>query len=259
MTTLRPLFPCLRIGSADSKGILGAAPHCRLMPVRWGRELSDREIENWFGWVREQGAWVVSCSWGAAADVFKLSTRMSRAIARCAHEGRGGLGCVICFAAGNSNHDTNDPLGRSLDGFAIHPDVIAVAACNSRDERSNYSNFGKEIAICAPSSGAGGWGITTSDVTGRFRRNGMWVEAGYTPGAFTHYFGGTSSACPLVAGVCALLLSIKPELKAVQVKELIQRTARRVGDPASYDGNGHSPYHGYGCIDALAAVQALRE
>jgi len=247
------------IGNADNHGILGAAPHCRLMPIRWGWSLSDSEVENWFGWVKEQGAWVVSCSWGAAAAVYRLSTRQSRAIARCAREGRGGLGCVICFAAGNSNHDINDPNRRSLDGFATHPDVIAVAACNSRDDRSNYSNFGKEIAICAPSNGSGGWGITTTDVMGRFRRRGVWVEAGYAPGAFTHTFGGTSSACPLVAGICALLLSVKPELKAVQVKELIQRTARRMGDLASYDGNGHSPYHGYGCIDALAAMRILRE
>jgi len=249
----------IAVGSADNHGILGAAPRSHLMPIRWGQSLSDREVENWFGWAKEQGAWVVSCSWGAAADVYRLSTRQSRAITRCAREGRGGLGCVICFAAGNSNHDINDPDGQSLDGFATHPDVIAVAASNSRDDRSHYSNFGKEIAICAPSSGAGGWGITTADVMGRFRRQGVWVEAGYAPGAFTHTFGGTSSACPLVAGICALLLSIKPELKAVQVKELIQRTARRMGDLASYGGNGHSPYHGYGCIDALAAVQTLRE
>lgn len=245
------------VGNADSKGIVGAAPHCRLMPVRWGRDLSDREIENWFGWVKEQGAWVVSCSWGAAARVFRLSTRASRAISRCAKEGRNGLGCVICFAAGNDDHDINDPSGHFLDGFAIHPDVIAVAACNSREQKSNYSNFGKEIWVCAPSSGAGGWGITTTDVMGRFMRGGIWFEAGYSPGAFTHDFGGTSSACPLVAGICGLLLSLAPTAKASQIKTLLQETARKVGDPASYDANGHSREHGYGCIDALAAVNGL--
>lgn len=245
------------VGSADSKGILGAAPHCRLMPVRWGRDLSDREIENWFGWVREQGAWVVSCSWGAAAKVFKLSTRASRAISRCAREGRGGLGCVICFAAGNSNHDINDPSGEFLDGFATHPDVIAVAACNSREQKSSYSNYGKEIAVCAPSSGAGGWGITTTDVMGRFLRGGVWQEAGYSPGPFTHEFGGTSSACPLVAGICGFLLSLAPQATASQIASVIKSTARQIGDPSTYDENGHSPYYGYGCINALAAVKAL--
>jgi hypothetical protein len=247
------------VGNADSKGIVGAAPHCRLMPVRWGRDLSDREIENWFGWVKDQGAWVVSCSWGAAAKVFRLSRRASRAISRCAREGRNGLGCVICFAAGNDNHDISDLSGQSLDGFAIHPDVIAVAACNSLEQKSNYSNFGKEITVCAPSSGAGGFRITTSDVMGRFLRGGIWFEAGYSPGAFTHDFGGTSSACPLVAGICGLLLSINPKMAAEDVKQLIKETARRIGDANSYDTNGHSRFHGYGCIDALTAVKVLSE
>jgi subtilisin family serine protease len=94
-------------------------------------------------------------------------------------------------------------------------------------------------------------------VTGQFVSNGVTIEAGYDAGAFTHRFGGTSSACPLVAGVCALLLSIRPQLTAAEVKTLIQRTARRVGDPASYDASGHSRLHGFGCINALAAVQAI--
>ena len=245
------------LGNADSKGVVGAAPHCRLMPVRWGASLSDREIENWFGWVAQQGAWVVSCSWGAAARVFRLSTRATRAISRCARDGRNGLGCVICFAAGNDSRDVDDPSGNSHDGFAAHPDVIAVAACNSREQRSSYSNFGNEISVCAPSSGAGGWGITTTDVMGRFISGGIWHEAGYSPGAFTNDFGGTSSACPLVAGICGLLLSARPSLTAREVRLTIESTARKIGSAEDYDGQGHSRNFGFGCIDAAAALQSL--
>lgn len=247
------------VGNANGSGIVGAAPASRLMPVRWGKDLSTFEIERWFNWVSRQGAWVVSCSWGAAADVFVLPTLARRAISNCARHGRGGLGTVICFAAGNDQRDVNDPEGKSHDGFATHPDVIAVAACNSRDERSHYSNFGKEISVCAPSSGAGGWRITTADVSGTFLRNGAVVEAGYSPGPYTNDFGGTSSACPLVAGICALILSFKPQMRASDVKHLIERTARRVGDPSTYDARGHSVFYGYGCIDALAAVKTLAE
>ena len=242
------------VGNADGAGICGAAPRCRLMPIRWGRDLSARELQNWFDYVRQQGAWVVSCSWKARARVFQLPTLGKRAIERCAREGRGGLGTVICFAAGNDNLDVNHPSGSSINGFAIHPDVIAVAASTSRDQRSNYSNFGKEITICAPSSGAGGWGITTSDVMGQYSRGNQTFEAGYSPGAYTNDFGGTSSACPLVAGICALILSVKPELTAAKVKEIITRTARKIGSPSDYDSNGHSRLYGYGCIDAAAAL-----
>ncbi|HEX8456073.1 MAG TPA: S1/P1 nuclease [Pyrinomonadaceae bacterium] len=243
------------VGNADGTGIAGAAPRSRLMPIRWGRNLSDGELESWFNYVREQGAWVVSCSWGARARVFPLNTRPSRAIERCAREGRDGLGTVICFAAGNENRDINVPAV-SVNGFAIHPDVIAVAASNSRDQRSHYSNFGDAISICAPSSGAGGWGITTSDVMGQYTRGSQTFESGYSPGAYTDDFGGTSSATPLVAGVCALLLSVRPTLTAVEVKALIERTARRIGPVDSYV-NGHSREFGHGCVDAAAAVAAL--
>jgi subtilisin family serine protease len=247
------------LGNADGTGIVGAAPRCRLMPIRWGRDLSDREIENWFAYAREQGAWVVSCSWGAKARRFVLSTRASRAIERCAHEGRSGLGTVICFASGNEDRDIFDPASGSINGFAIHPDVIAVAASTSRDQRSDYSNFGERISVCAPSSGSGGWRITTSDVIGQYRRAGQTLEAGYSPGAYTNDFGGTSSACPLVAGICALILSLRPGMSAADVRRLIERTPRKIGDPASYDADGHSRLFGYGCIDAASAAGSLDE
>lgn len=247
------------VGNADGSGIVGAAPRCRLMPVRWGRNLSDGEIESWFGYVRAQGAWVVSCSWGAAARNFALSTRAKRAIERCAREGRDGLGTVICFAAGNENRDINDPVNRSVNGFAIHPDVIAVAASNSRDQRSDYSNFGEQISVCAPSSGSGGWRVTTSDVMGQYTRGNQTFEAGYSPGAYTNDFGGTSSACPLVAGICALILSVQPMLTAAEVRRIIEQTTRKIGGGNAYNASGHSRFFGYGSVDAVAAVSAMSE
>lgn len=239
------------VAALNGVGVIGSAPGCTLMPVRWGRDLSDSQIEAWFQYVTTKGAWVVSCSWGAANPFFPLSTRASRAISKCAAEGRGGKGCVVVFAAGNENHDINNPAGFTVDGFAIHPDVISVAASTSRDERSHYSNFGKAISICAPSSGSGGWGILTADVTGVDPNTG--VALGYAQGDYTYDFGGTSSACPLVAGICGLLLSINPDLTAGQVKKLLQDTARKIGPGASYT-NGHSPLFGYGCVDAAAAI-----
>ncbi len=240
------------VGRAGGGDVVGAAPGATLMPIRWGPNLADAQIEAWFEYVTLRGAWIVSCSWGGAADLFPLSTRASRAIGKCATGGRGGRGCVIVFAAGNSAHDINDPAGGSLDGFATHPDVIAVAASTSRDERSHYSNFGDEIWICAPSSGAGGWGILTADVTGFIELGGQRLPLGYAPGDYTYDFGGTSSACPLVAGICALVLTANPRLTAEDVKNVLKETARKIGDGYV---NGHSPYFGYGCVDAESAVR----
>lgn len=242
------------LGRANGSGIVGAAPGATLMPIRWGPDLTDRQIEAWFAYVRDRGAWVLSCSWGAAAANFPLGRRRELAIADCARNGRGGKGCVIVFAAGNSSHDINAPDAGTVDGFAIHPDVVAVSASNSRDQRSNYSNFGKEIWICAPSNGAGGWGILTADVTGSWTYQGVKRPLGYDPSDYTYDFGGTSSACPLVAGVCALVLSCNPELTANEVKGILRNTARRIGD--GYDEDGHSVHFGYGCVNAQAAVEA---
>jgi subtilisin family serine protease len=118
------------VGGANGTGIVGAAPRCSLMPVRWGPDLSDAQVEAWFAWVTQNSADVVSCSWGAAAQVYELSQRKIDAIADCAQKGRDGKGCVICFAAGNSNRDISDK-NKTWDGFAVHPDVIAVSACTS--------------------------------------------------------------------------------------------------------------------------------
>ncbi|WP_171177830.1 S8 family serine peptidase [Ruegeria sp. HKCCD8929] len=242
--------------------VIGAAPAAQLIPVRWGPNLNPngpRGVAKWFDHMTEKGAWVLSCSWGAAAAYYPLPTRTSKAIARCAKNGRAGKGTIILFAAGNSNRDINNPP-ISLDGFATHPDVIAVAASTSRDEKSHYSNFGDEISICAPSSGSGGWGIVTSDVTGTYiDANGVSRPMGYAAGDYTFEFGGTSSACPLAAGVAALVVGSNPDLTASEVREILESSARKIGDPSDYDANGHSRLFGFGCIDAAGAVKLAKQ
>jgi subtilisin family serine protease len=236
------------LGIAKGGEIVGAAPNARLMPVRMAKELSDIEVEQWFDYVTEKGAWVVSCSWNAAAKVYPLPERVAQAIHRCATGGRGGKGAVVVFAAGNDGKDVNDPP-RSQNGFATHPEVLAVAASTSRDERAHYSARGREIAVCAPSSGRRGLFVTTADVTGAL---------GYDSGDYYDLFEGTSSACPLVAGICGLVLGANPALTAADVRQIVRTTARQIGADTDYQ-NGHSTSFGHGCVNAEAAVDlALR-
>ncbi|MGB3210078.1 MAG: S8 family serine peptidase [Desulforhopalus sp.] len=245
---------CAGVALADENGsgVVGMAPECRLMPIRWSGSVSDADIRDQFDHPRLNGADVISCSWGVTSSFFTLSTSMRRSISKAASEGRDGKGCVIVFAAGNSNHDIDDPPN-TRDGFAIHPDVIAVAASNSRDRKSHYSNFGDAIWVCAPSSGAGGLGIVTTDRRG---------ASGYQSGDYTtvERFGGTSSATPLVAGICALMLSVNPELTANEIKEILKDTVEKI-DPqgGNYDNNGHSRIYGFGRVNAYRAVQAARD
>jgi subtilisin family serine protease len=244
-------------GRALGGEIVGAAPNARIMPVRMGPDIDTETLARVFEYMADKGAWVVNCSWGPRAERFPMPQRLSNAITWCAREGRGGLGTAIVFAAGNLNRSIND--ARYHNGLAVHPDVITVSSSTSLDERSDTSNFGSEICICAPSSGGGGWTIVTSDVTGTWTdMAGAVRPRGYGIGDYHMYFGGTSSSSALVSGVCALVLTAAPRLPAVELRAILERTARRIGSPSNYGMNGHSPHFGFGCVDAAAAVAAAR-
>ncbi|MER9300743.1 S8 family serine peptidase [Mesorhizobium sp. M0621] len=244
-------------GMSGAGDMIGVAPNARIMPVRMGVDVEPEPLAKMFEYMAMSGAWVVNCSWGPRAAKYALGDRLFNAITFCAKQGRGGLGTLVLFAAGNSNTSINDQFHHN--GLATHPLVIAVASSTSLDQRDDNSNFGAEIAVCAPSSGGGGWAIITSDVTGSYAdANGVVRYRGYGPGDYYRQFGGTSSACALVSGVCALVLSAAPALSADQLRAILQRTARRIGPPEAYDPTGHSIHFGFGCVNAAAAVAAAR-
>lgn len=237
------------LAEENGTGIVGLAPGCAFMPVRTSGWISDDAIVDLFRHAIDHHADVISCSWSAGAWNFPLSAKMRGIIHRAATQGRrNNNGCVILFAAGNENRPLDgEKNGRvSHQGFALHPDVIAVGASNSRDERSSYSNFGPELTLCAPSSGSPGRGVVTTDRRG---------ASGYASGDYTFGFGGTSSATPLAAGLAGLLLSVNPDLTAAEVKQILTDTADKI-DPADgeYDEDGHSPWYGHGRINAQKAV-----
>lgn len=247
---------CAGVAVADENGsgVVGLAPGCAMMPIRTSGMISDSSIEALFAHARSNAADVISCSWGVASEFFTLSTRMKRAITRAATDGRNGLGCVVLFAAGNENvpvdGEKDDKRYRS--GFAIHPDVVAVSASNSHDQRSHYSNYGPEIWVSAPSSGSGGRRIVTTDRSG---------SSGYQQGDYTTTagFGGTSSSTPLVAGLCGLILSVNPDLNAEEIKQILRETSDPI-DPENGDyNNGHSDKYGWGRVNAGRAVQAAKD
>ncbi|MBH8555145.1 S8 family serine peptidase [Nostocaceae cyanobacterium CENA357] len=283
------------LAEENGTGIVGVAPGCALMPIRSTGFLDDVSIEEIFNWAIDKGASVISCSWGASAVYFPLSLRQKAAINRTATKGRNGKGCVIVFAAGNANRPVNGSIyernwpenilkGNTdwLSGFSVHPDVMAIAASTSLNKKAAYSNWGANIALCAPSNNASpgmsfqekGFVFTQPAIATSLNGLGMLTTdqigaAGYDPGNFTNNFGGTSSATPVVAGVAALILSANPDLTAQQVKRILQETADKIvdSDPdpqlglrgGAYDGNGHSQWFGYGKVNAAKAVQTAQQ
>jgi hypothetical protein len=80
---------------------------------------------------------------------------------------------------------------------------------------------------------------------------------GYSAGGdYTNSFGGTSAACPGAAGVVALMLAANPNLTQKQVKNLLKEATDQIDKDHGDYINNHSPYYGYGRIDAGKAVKA---
>ena len=243
--------PCASVAVAPQNGgMCGAAPAARFMPLS-GTSFSIEGTEAMFNYVIRNGADVVSCSWGTVDQNFALGSAKINAIAKAAREGRGGKGCVICFAAGNEGEDFVNVYGK-------HPDVICVGATTSDDEHADYSNSGRELTISAPSNGA--WPILAAraywdpGINGEVGAGKWYYGDSIDRGSRYQHFGGTSSATPLVAGICALLLSANSNLTAREVKQILIQTADKVGSPSEYF-NGHSTRYGYGRINAARAVQ----
>ncbi len=282
--------PCagIAIGEENGEGIMGIAPHCSFLPIRFDLSADDNLLYEIFDYAGSR-AHVISCSWGPVPVYAPLSSLLKKQLSKLHKEGGpSGKGCVLVFAAGNNNAPIKDlknkyfqwyhpnygileTKGPIVNGHAAHPHVITVAASTSQNLRAAYSNWGEEISVAAPSNNwhplqphrkLPGRGIWTADN----KSNGI----GYTPGSnYTGAFGGTSSATPLVAGIAALVLSKNPSLSAKEVKEIIESSTDKITDSnpdvvlghhkGEYASDGHSEWFGYGKVNAFKAVQAAAD
>jgi subtilisin family serine protease len=245
----------------NGRGVCGVAPGCRLLPVRtpdeWGDEVGYADA---IAWAADQGADVVSCSWGPPDGYWTedaLPLAMDAALERATTRGRGGRGAVVIWAAGNGNEPVD------LDGFARDARVIAVAATDDRDVKAGYSDFGDAISLCAPAGDTlrGRPGLWTTDLSG---------GAGYSRGSYTGDFSGTSAAAPVVAGVAALVLSVNADLGWRDVRRILEDTADEVDPDGTFTDargetrrtayvEGRSACYGHGRVNAAAAVERARE
>lgn len=179
---------------------------------------------------------VISCSWGGCPY---SSLIVDALYYYCFLWGRNGKGCVVVFAVGND--------GEEDIAFPANCDdrILAVGASDSYGQRCNFSNYGSSLDVVAP-----GINIPTTDRSG---------SAGYNATNYRLDFNGTSAACPHVAAIAALMLSVNPSLTRAEVNEIIQSTARKVGGYTYSNTNGKldgtwNVQMGYGLVDAYAAV-----
>jgi subtilisin family serine protease len=206
-------------------GVSGIAPNCKIIPVKW---LSSSGNGNYTGAINstiyayQQGAWVLSNSWGFVGG---SSSALDQAITDAATLGRGGKGSVFVVASGNENGAMRYPAN-------THPKVIAIGGispCNQRKSPTSCdgegwgASYGANLDLVSPCVK-----IYTTDRTG---------AVGYSSGNYVATFNGTSSATPNAAGVCALALSLDSSLTFDTLRSRLDYTAEKVG-AYTYDQPG---------------------
>jgi len=223
--------------SHNDVGVRGVAPLVRLLSVNiFAPGVTNENISDGITWAKDNGADVMSNSWGYSSCTFSVPS-LDAAMADANANGRNGKGSILVFASGND-------FGTCVSYPANHPDVMAVGAFSNQGIKSNYSNAGPLLDISAPSNTVNpqpGAGVRTTDRMG---------GNGYTSGNYVNGFGGTSAACPVVAGVAALVLGHNPNLTSTELKNILTSTAKDFGDP------GFDNEFGHGGVDAHAALQA---
>ena len=237
----------------NGQGVTGVAPNCGLVDIShplWFTPNFTTELANGFNWAWTNNVAVISNSWGwFGAPAAILDNAIDNALTL----GRGGLGTVVCFAT--HNYD----LPQITYPASANSKVLAVGAMSPCGERKNPgscdlegwgSNYGPDLDVMAP-----GVKVHTTDQQG-------WN--GYDATDYYATFNGTSSACPHVAGLAGLVISMNNCLTREQVNNIIERSARKVGGyaygPQPNRPNGDWNFEmGYGLIDVDAALRLTRE
>ncbi len=136
--------------------------------------------------------------------------------------------------------------------------VIAVTAHTREGDNADYANVGTGVALSAP---GGGDNTILRPQPGIPREIVSTGNAGTTVPAADNYLllRGTSMAAPQVAGVLALLASLRPDLPMATLKDIVVQSARPF--PAgSYCATNPDAlpagFCGSGMLDAQAAVAA---
>jgi len=160
-------------------------------------------------------------------------------------------GTVVVAAAGNSNADTANFSPASC------PGAIAVASTGITSARASYSNYGQRVDISAPGGGGtadvspGGsvWQAWNGSLTTPIPVEELDIDVDYVG------MSGTSMAAPHVAGVVALMQSVRlaagsPLLTPDEVLAIMQDTV------TPFELTPDQPI-GVGIVNAAAAVAVV--
>jgi serine protease AprX len=139
-------------------------------------------------------------------------------------------GVIVVSSAGNEGHKSWQYITPPADGDS----VIAVGAVTMNDCIWYNSSTGPTAdGRIKPEVVAMGVGVYAVNPDRTSASKYVWVT-------------GTSVACPLVSGVCAMVLEAHPELTPIEVRDAIRNTADRADHP--------DDQYGWGLVNAYEAI-----
>ncbi|MFN8609412.1 MAG: S8 family serine peptidase [Vulcanimicrobiota bacterium] len=252
---------CTGLALADGgDGIWGVAPRCTFLPVLFDPEIDSQPLlEKRLEQVAEVCDVLAFC-WSPFPGEHPLRPSLSRLLHSLATVGGPKRrGVVLVASAGNhaSPVQTSQPVswrhpragllqtrGPVVNGYATHPEILCVGACNRAGSVSAYSNWGASVVLHAPSDD---YDPLQPD---RKRSEGLPTTApglGNGNGARLRNFGGTSAAAALAAGVAGLMRSAAPDCTARQIRQILIDSAQPL-----------TPTGGARRLQATSAVQTLQ-
>lgn len=170
-------------------GISGVSPGVKIMPIKVIDEQGSLTAAyEGILYAAQKGCKVIVCSWGGI-----IPDKLSETIINYVLQN---YSVIIVAAAGNSKDE-------KLYYPASYPGVVSVLATNNYDHKWVGSTYGYRIDLAAP-----GQNILSTAAMGGFSVT-----------------SGSSNAAPMVAGLAALIKSVRPHLSAEQVVAQMKVTA----------------------------------
>lgn len=180
----------------DNKtGGIGTGFRSKLLAVKAGKMGSTGIFNGYEGimYAAKRNVQVISCSWGTPNFYSAINNSIIQyAISK---------GCAVVAAAGNTSDD-------SIYYPSNYNGVLGVGNSYYYDQKALSSTYGVGCDIMAP--GENFFTVLPNNAYGQFN--------------------GTSSACPLVAGIVAVTMAKFPEYSGVQICEHVRRTGDKMDE-----------------------------
>lgn len=202
----------------NNMGMTGVAPDTDLYAVKVLDKYANGKystVVKGIDWAIEHKANIILMSLGGKKESVFFEEAMNKAYEK---------GILLVASAGNEGYKE----GNSITYPAKFDSVIAVGALDNKNQRGFLSSKGKQLELMAP-----GVDIWSTWNNGDYRLD-----------------SGTSMAAAHVVGVASLLLENDRMMSNQQVRELLKKSAKPLGNPLEY-GNGK--------VNVSRALQMMNE